>query len=77
MDAATAARPSGFVILGYSSGAHLGTLIATHQDFLQKYQMSAKDLVGVIALDIPYFDIPYAMQILEIEDTGLTDQTLR
>jgi acetyl esterase/lipase len=70
-------RTSGFVLLGYSSGAHLAALVATHEGFLRKYRLRSNDLLGVIAMDVPQYDVPLAMRILETEDTGLAYQRLR
>ncbi len=70
-------RNAGFVLMGYSSGAHLAALVATHQRFLQAYRLSATQLRGVIALDVPYLDIPLALQALEAEGAGLPEQVLR
>jgi len=70
-------RASGFVLIGHSSGAHLAALVATHQRFLQAHRLSAGHLRGVVAIDIPHFDVPLALQVLETEDIGLPDQALR
>lgn len=70
-------RTSRFVLIGHSSGAHLAALVATHQRFLQAYRLSATQLRSLIILDVPYLDIPLALQALETEDTGLPDQVLR
>ena len=70
-------RTSGFVLIGHSSGAHLAALVATHQRFLQAYRLSVAHLRGVVAIDVPHFDVPLALRILETEDTGLPDQALR
>jgi acetyl esterase/lipase len=70
-------RNTGLVLLGFSSGAHLAALVATHEYFLRAYRLTTAHLCGVIALDVPHFDVPLAMRILETENTGLRDQALR
>jgi acetyl esterase/lipase len=70
-------RTSGFVLLGYSSGAHIAALVATHKCFLEAHRLTTAHLRGVIALDVAHFDVPLTMRALETEDTGLPDQALR
>lgn len=70
-------RTSGFVLVGYSSGAHLAALVATHQRFLQAYRLTPALLRGVIAMDVPHFDVPLAMRVLETQHVGLPNQALR
>ena len=60
-------RNAGFVLMGYSSGAHLAALVATHQRFLQAYRLTSSQICGVIVMDIPYFDVPFSMRIIENE----------
>lgn len=54
-----------FILLGYSSGAHLATLIATRQSYLKKYRMNTSILRGVISMDIAHFDIPLLIDKME------------
>lgn len=68
---------TGFVLLGHSSGAHLATLLASDAGALKRYRLSAADVRGVIALDVPHYDLPMAMDILEKENVGLPNQPRR
>lgn len=70
-------RPSGLVLVGYSSGGHLAALVATHEHFLRACRLSAADLSGVIVLDVPYFDVPLAMRMLEVQNVRMPSQVLR
>lgn len=62
-------RSTGFVLIGHSSGAHLAALVATHQRFLQAYRLTSSQLGGVIVMDVPHFDVPLSMRIIETEET--------
>lgn len=68
---------TGFIIVGYSSGAHLAALLAANQENLLAYHLQSSDFRGVIALDVPHFDVPLALDILDREDVGLPNQRLR
>jgi len=66
-----------FILLGYSSGAHLAALIATDTSFLSQYNLPRSHIKGVIALDVPHLDIPHTISIMETEETGLPQQMQR
>jgi len=66
-----------FILLGYSSGAHLAALIATDTTFLSLYNLPRSHIKGVIALDVPHLDIPHTISIMESEETGLPQQMQR
>lgn len=68
---------TGFVLLGHSSGAHLATLLASDPRSLKRYRLSAADVRGVIAMDVPHYDLPMAMAVLEKENVGLPNQPRR
>lgn len=70
-------QQSGFILLGYSSGAHLATLLAAKESSLRGYRLQSRELRGVIALDVPHFDVPLALEVLCTEDVGLQHQGLR
>lgn len=42
--------PTKIFIFGYSAGGHMGSLLATNTTFLSKYNLSKKNIRGVIAL---------------------------
>ena len=60
-----------FILLGYSSGAYLATLIATDQSHLKKYRMNTSVLHAVISIDIAHFDIPLVIDKLRNYDKKL------
>ena len=70
-------KNEGFVLLGYSSGAHLATLLNTDANLLSQSRLSPAIIGGIIALDVPQLDIPSAMAIMETEETGLPQQMQR
>jgi hypothetical protein len=70
-------RKSGFVLMGYSSGAHLAALVTTHQQYFKEFRLTPSVCAGVVALDVPHYDIPQAIGILEREDTCLPEQAQR
>ncbi len=58
------ARPDAFVLLGYSSGAHLASLPATDERYLAKQGLSPQIILGVSAWDVPAYDIPLALTLM-------------
>lgn len=67
-------KGDGFVLLGYSSGAHLATLLGTDATYLREYRLTPAVIDGVIALDVPHLDIPGAMAIIEAEPSSYLPQ---
>ncbi len=55
---------------GYSSGAHLVSLVATDPAYLSRYNLSFSNLSGVIAMDVPQYDAPLALRRLAKEKMG-------
>ncbi|WPL15967.1 Carboxylesterase family protein [Thiorhodovibrio winogradskyi] len=70
-------RQTGFVLIGYSSGAHLALLVATDQQYLRHFRLMPDTLSAVIVLDMTHFDIPMTMRIMETKATGLPNQEQR
>lgn len=68
---------NGFVLIGYSSGAHLAALISTDATFLGQFHLSPTLIEGAIVLDVPFLDIPRAIAILENEEVDLPDRMQR
>ena len=58
---------SDFVLVGYSSGAHLAALVATDMKYLKRYRLGASQVRAVIGLDVPFYDVPFAMETLRKE----------
>lgn len=63
-------QSSGFVLWGYSSGAHLAALVATDDRYLNAYRLNKDDIRGVIAMDVPQYDVPRAFEVLRTQDVG-------
>jgi acetyl esterase/lipase len=70
-------RKAEFILIGYSSGAYLAMLVATHQKYLSCFRLAPDLLSAVIVLDMPLFDIPMTVRILENKESGLPDQERR
>lgn len=68
---------TGFVLLGHSSGAHLAALLVSDASYLKRYRLSPADVRGVIAQDVPHYDLPMAMAILEKEGGAQSNQSGR
>ena len=62
-------RPEGFILLGYSSGAHLAALVALDERYLVGQGMDGDLVRCVIAMDVHAYDIPAALALME--DTPL------
>lgn len=56
---------SRIVLMGHSAGAHLAALVATDPRWLGAVSMKPADIVGVVLLDGPAYDVP-----TQIRDVG-------
>ncbi|MBB1073357.1 alpha/beta hydrolase [Rhodoferax sp. 4810] len=65
------------VLWGYSSGAHLATLIAMDKRYLSRVNLTPQMIAGVIGMDVPQYDVPKAFQLLATEDVGGWNETTR
>ncbi len=54
--------PEEIVLMGFSSGAHLVSLVATDPSYLALHQIRPTDLAGIIPLDVSAYDIPRAIE---------------
>ncbi len=54
-----------FVLLGYSSGAHLVSLVSLDQRYLADKGLNAGIIKAVIAMDVHAYDIPSALQLMK------------
>ncbi|MCW8923325.1 MAG: alpha/beta hydrolase [Gammaproteobacteria bacterium] len=52
-------------LVGYSSGAHLASLVATDTSYLKKQDVSIESIMAVIALDVPAYDVPMALKLMK------------
>jgi acetyl esterase/lipase len=59
------ARADDFVILGFSSGAHLSALLNSDETYLKKGGLSFASLKGVLSLDVPHYNEPLNLELLE------------
>ena len=50
--------PAAFVLAGYSSGAHLASLVATDERYLEQQGLDTKIIRAVSAWDVPAYDVP-------------------
>ena len=62
-------RPEGFILLGYSSGAHLSALVALDDRYLSNQGLDGSWVKGVISMDVHSYDIPAAL--IEMEQSPL------
>ena len=62
-------RPEGFILLGYSSGAHLSALVALDDRYLSNQGLDGSWVEGVISMDVHSYDIPAAL--IEMEQSPL------
>jgi acetyl esterase/lipase len=62
-------RPEGFILLGYSSGAHLSALVALDNRYLSNQGLDGSWVKGVISVDVHSYDIPAAL--IEMEQSPL------
>jgi acetyl esterase/lipase/transposase-like protein len=57
--------PADFVLLGFSSGAHLAALIALNGNYLSRQDLKPDLIKAVIALDVHAYDIPAAIACMK------------
>ena len=62
-------RPEGFILLGYSSGAHLSALVALDDRYPSNQGLDGSWVKGVICMDVHSYDIPAAL--IEMEQSPL------
>ena len=62
-------RPKGFILLGYSSGAHLSALVALDDRYLSNQGLDGSWVKAVICMDVHSYDIPAAL--IEMEQSPL------
>lgn len=65
------------ILLGYSSGAHLASLVATDQCYLKQNQVPSHIIKAVICMDVIHFDVPLVLETLKYSDVGLDLQNER
>lgn len=70
-------RTSGFILWGYSSGAHLASLIATDESYLNESRLSIGDIKALIAMDVAQYDVPKAINLIKTKKVGYMDSAIR
>lgn len=60
------ALDNAIALMGYSSGAHLAALISAKPTVLRRHHLSPSLISGVIGLDVPFYDVPYAIRELKL-----------
>lgn len=65
-------NPEGVILFGYSSGAHLVSLLGTDKRYLSRQGMSIDFIKAVIAMDVHAYDI--AMALAMMPDTALEEK---
>jgi len=70
-------QKSKFVLIGYSSGSHLAALMVSDKKYLKRYRLNPSDVWALIGIDVPFFNVPLALEIMQIEDLGLPNQDRR
>jgi acetyl esterase/lipase len=51
-----------FILVGYSSGAHLASLISCDRGYFARHGMQTSIIKAVVALDVHTYDIPLALE---------------
>ena len=64
-------RPEGFILLGYSSGAHLSALVALDDRYFSNQGLDGSWVKGVICMDVHSYDIPAAL--VEMDQSPLKE----
>jgi acetyl esterase/lipase len=60
-------KPDRLYLMGSSAGAHLVSLVATDESYLQREGLLPRDISGVVSLDTRAYDIPSVMRSLPKE----------
>lgn len=53
------------ILLGYSSGGHLVSLLVTDQSYLQSAGLISENIAAIISMDIHAYDVPYAIELMK------------
>lgn len=58
-------RKNDFIFIGFSSGAHLATLLATDDSYFKRAGLSFDMLKGAVSLDVPYYNLPLNLELID------------
>jgi acetyl esterase/lipase len=70
-------RPDGMTLVGFSSGAHLAALVAADQTLRERHRLRPGVVSSVIGLDVPFYDVPVALDEIHHEMQGAPQQSAR
>ncbi len=70
-------RSEGMTLVGYSSGAHLAALVTADQALRARHRLGTKVISSVIGLDVPFYDVPAALDELHHAMHGQPQQAVR
>ncbi len=70
-------QSTGFVLLGFSSGAHLASLLVSDSSYLKGFRLDRQAIRGVIGMDVPQYDVPYSLELLRTQSVGIRNQDRR
>jgi len=65
------------VLVGFSSGAHLVSLLSTDPSWLADAGVSKADLAAVVALDVHAYDVPLALELMEGSEVARNQPLIR
>jgi acetyl esterase/lipase len=70
-------RPQGIILAGFSSGAHLAALVAADQSLHARHRLEPGAISGVIGMDVPFYDVPAAFDVMQHGLLGQSQQGQR
>ena len=70
-------QPTGVVLMGFSSGAHLTALVASDPSYLAAHDLPRSHLDAAISLDVHAYDVPLALQLMEGSDIADNERLIR
>jgi len=67
----------GFVLVGFSSGAHLVALLSTDAHYLAAEGLGLDDIAATISLDVHAYDVPLALSLMEGSEIARNRRLIR
>jgi len=64
------AASGGFLLVGYSSGAHLGALVTAKRELHERHRLPEGCVAAFVGLDVPFYDVPQAIAHLRRQAAG-------
>ena len=53
------------ILVGFSAGAHLVSLISSDHNYLQSVGLSPEHIAGTVSFDVHAYDVPFALRLME------------